>query len=79
MKNSMFFKKLFWMKNIFCSEIFCMKLEKYLKSNYSESARAGLAAWVNKAKITSGTEADDQCQRCAKMHSVIFNWALNKY
>ena len=31
---------------------------KYLKSNCSESARAGLAAWVNKAKITAGTEAD---------------------
>ena len=28
------------------------------KINYSESARAGLAAWVNKAKITAGMEAD---------------------
>ena len=49
------------------------------KSNYSESARAGLAAWVNKAKITAGTEADGQYQICANMHNVIFNWALNKY
>ena len=61
------------MKNIFCSEIFA-SFEKDLKSNYSESARAGLAAWVNKAKITSGTEADGQYQICANMHSVIFKF-----
>ena len=74
------------MKNIFCSRSFCMiwkvqkkKEKKEKKSNYSESARAGLAAWVNKAKITAGTEADGQYQICANMHNVIFNWALNKY
>ena len=58
MKNSMFFKNIFCMKNIFCSRKFLHDLEKYLKSNYSESTRAELAAWVNKAKITAGTEAD---------------------
>ena len=47
------------MKNIFCSRNVCM-IWKVLKkkSNYIESARAGLAAWVNKAKITAGTEVD---------------------
>ena len=66
------------MKNIFCSRNLCM-IWKVLKSNYSESARTELAAWVNKAKITAGTEADGKYQICANMHNVIFNWALSKY
>ena len=58
---------------------FLHDLEKYLKSNYSESARAELTAQINKAKITAGIEADVQYQICANMHNVIFNWALSKY
>ena len=54
----------------------CKVLKKAITS---ESARAGLAAWVNKGKITSGTEADGQYQICVNMHNVIFNWALSKY
>ena len=66
MKNSMFFKNIFCMKKkYFVVEFFCIiwkvlkkKKKKKKKSNYSESARAGLAVWVNKVRITAGTEAD---------------------